>query len=97
MKPRQVMPMVCPMCKAEYYTWEGYGLHLDECRDDWRMTLNHRETTRCVYCIKRKATIWTGHVLKSKEKILAGWCSKCIEKARTGGFSGHWKLSMGVM
>ncbi len=50
------------------------------------------QTTACVYC-GGPATIWTGHVLRKGEKIMAGWCSETC--AKEPGFVGHYKKWMG--
>ncbi len=35
----------------------------------------HYETVNCVQAgCTNKATIWTGHILRGDEPILAGWC-----------------------
>lgn len=49
-------------------------------------------TKNCVYCLKRSATSWCGHVLKDEEKLLAGWCH--LHSPGTG-FVGHYKKNMG--
>jgi hypothetical protein len=52
-----------------------------------------KHTKKCIRCFK-PAKFHGGHVLKGKESIIAGWCSKrCSEKA---GFRGHWKKEMGT-
>lgn len=45
-------------------------------------------TEKCVRCLK-PARIWSGHVLKDGEKIIAGWCSKRCADAK--GFVGLWQ------
>lgn len=51
------------------------------------------QTKRCVYCRKKPAKIWTGHVLRGKQKIVAGWCSKkCQSKP---GFVGYYSWRLG--
>ena len=65
-------------------------------------------TTRCIVCLK-KATHYTGHLVKGNGKVLAGWCDEhrnttlCDEQARTGhmylmdrvGCFGAWHRSYG--
>jgi len=50
------------------------------------------ETVKCVRCF-RKATMWCGHVIINRQKILAGWCATCFEVT---GFHGHFMGQMGV-
>ena len=54
------------------------------------------QTKRCVYCLKKPAKIWTGHVIRGKEVIVAGWCSrKCQNKGSQPGYSGRYNWWMG--
>lgn len=50
------------------------------------------QTKKCVRCGKT-AKRWGGHVLRGREKIIAGWCSQRCYK--NPGFVGHWKKNMG--
>ena len=49
-------------------------------------------TSRCVYCKKRKAVTWGGHVLLGKVKVVAGWCR--LHELKIPGFSGHFSRWM---
>jgi hypothetical protein len=55
-------------------------------------------TAVCVRCLKRKATVHTGHVTAGgPRKIGAGWCSRCFAKLRSDSFAGwvgHWLPAM---
>lgn len=63
------------------------------------------QTKRCVYCLKKPARIWSGHVIHFQhywnyrtrtQHIIAGWCSKtCQRKGRADGFVGLYKWRMG--
>lgn len=50
-------------------------------------------TTKCVRCFK-PAKLWGGHVLRGREKILAGWCSQAC--AKVSGFTGQHTSKMGL-
>jgi len=50
-----------------------------------------RQTKYCVRCLERKATLWTGHVVKKGKLICAGWCAQCQD---VRGFVGHYKKKM---
>lgn len=52
-----------------------------------------RITTHCVRCFAKKLHMVVGHVLLGKEKILAGWCRKCLDRQ---GFRGHYRPEMGA-
>ena len=52
-------------------------------------------TKICVYCLKRPATVWSGHLLRKGKGITAGWCSRCPRLAQ--GFVGHWRKKMGTV
>lgn len=39
-----------------------------------------RSTDKCIVCLA-KAETWTGHVMRGKEIVLAGWCS--IHRSRS--------------
>lgn len=32
-----------------------------------------RETTKCIVCL-RPATVFSGHVMRGREAVIAGWC-----------------------
>lgn len=49
------------------------------------------QTRQCVRCKKRKATQWSGHVLRGNTAIIAGWCAVCMQYK---GFVGHYKAWM---
>lgn len=53
-----------------------------------------RQTKFCIYCLKKKAVSWGGHVLRDKERLLAGWCTVCLAKTIPLGFMGHYKKKM---
>lgn len=50
-----------------------------------------KQTVMCVRCLKRKATVWTGHILRGRESISAGWCKRCEQ---IPGFVGHYRREM---
>lgn len=37
-------------------------------------------TNNCIQC-SSKATVWTGHVLKGKQMITAGWCKDHLHQS----------------
>ena len=51
-----------------------------------------KQTIQCVRCMKRPAKMWAGHVLRGKQKIIAGWCKRC--DYMKPGFRGHWQHLM---
>lgn len=55
---------------------------------------NPMETKYCVRCLDKKATIWTGHVIRDGKRIKAGWCSYCNSSVAAYGFVGHYKKRM---
>ena len=61
--------------------------------------MKSRKTRWCVYCLKRKAIEWGGHViLNTREKVLAGWCSRHTSQSSiTLGFVGHARPGMGIV
>lgn len=52
------------------------------------------QTKYCVYCLKRPAKVWSGHVLRYGKHILAGWCRRCNRRNKDG-FFGQYKWRMG--
>jgi len=58
-----------------------------------------KKTKNCVRCFK-PAVNWTGHIIKGKERIFAGWCDSCWigvkEASHVEGFSGHYRREMGI-
>lgn len=58
-------------------------------------------TTQCVYCLKRPATHWHGHVVRLDRKgyqrhVLAGWCETHHDNL-PAGFSGIHSEAMGAV
>lgn len=51
-------------------------------------------TSKCVYCLKKPAKIWSGHVVRGKKTITAGWCGRYCQHRGEQGFSGHYKWRM---
>lgn len=60
------------------------------------MAKQMRATKRCVRCLLRRAKCHSGHVLKRKEQVLAGWCQRCMDCKSQRGFVGHWQWRMGI-
>lgn len=52
-----------------------------------------RITTVCIYCLKRTATIFCGHVKNGREGVIAGWCQACYARNHLG-FLGHYRPVM---
>ena len=60
------------------------------------------QTTNCIHpnCLL-PATRYTGHVIRKKEQIIAGWCSdkhvpeKSPDESRPG-YHGDWKPEYGI-
>ncbi len=56
-------------------------------------------TTKCVYCLKRPAKVYGGHVRKGGGYVLAGWCNLHLPIAELThaykGWFGHWVRAMG--
>ncbi len=54
-------------------------------------------TTHCVRCLKTRASIWGGHVLRGRAHVIAGWCAQHLRFAEetTGAWFGHWCAEMG--
>ena len=50
-------------------------------------------TTMCVYCLKKKAVKWGGHVKTGKHRVMAGWCSR-HSPDKPIGFVGHLRDDM---
>lgn len=55
------------------------------------------QTKHCVYCLRKLAINWSGHVDRKGKSILAGWCGKkhCEYKSAKAGFVGLYKWRMG--
>ena len=58
-------------------------------------------TQNCIHC-GQEAKIFTGHVLRGKEMITAGWCKDHIHisddftKMQSPGCFGNWELKYGI-
>jgi len=54
-------------------------------------------TVNCVRCLRKRASIWGGHVTDHRDKVvLAGWCANHLRIAEANGpWYGHWKRAMG--
>lgn len=58
-----------------------------------------QQTKNCIVCLKKEATIHSGHVIKGKKKIIAGWCVDCHKLDRDyelQGFLGQYVNRMGI-
>jgi hypothetical protein len=55
-----------------------------------------KQTKMCVYCLKRRAVSWVGHVVEQNTgiRIIAGWCE--VHRYAPDGFVGHFKRKMGM-
>lgn len=50
-------------------------------------------TRMCIYCLKKKATIFGGHVKSGRKVVTAGWCRSCFARDHSG-FVGHYLPAM---
>lgn len=58
----------------------------------------YKYTENCIIC-NRRAKFYTGHVIRNKEYIIAGFCGNdCLRIADVpaGGFIGYWNKWNGI-